>query len=1048
MIQSPDSADKSLLLDHARFVRALAHQLVRGVDAEDIEQDAWLATISHPPTRFGEERSWLATVTTNLASRLRRSHARRLGRESRSAVPEKTASTLDVVERSEAIRRVADAVCALRDPYRSAILLRYYESLPPREIAKRLDAPVETVRTWLRRALEQLRARLDESQPGGRAAWSFWLSPVAAGPLEPAAAISLRTVLGTLIMKTSLKVALAFALVATTIVVAFREEPAPSIGGAAAHLTVEAEPTAPQDATPEHGQRREPAVAGLTPRVEDALGDDAPSAVAVLRGRVLQDNGAPAVGAECWIYGNPRSLQAIAAYWGPIEWPTVSTKTDDLGRFRLDFDPPPPYRFTLQIAAPGFVTAIWSWPELEAGREHDLGDVRLERGGTLVGVVSDSSGAALTEDWSITARSFGDSAGALDRGGESELSRAARATESLGVRGVAGKGDFRVENVPGGDVDIYGTHGNGLFGRQVVSILPGQETRVSLIFAPARDTQVIKSIVRPIESAAPLPAHVRLIGPDGERTAEPYGFFGTYRFNAVPDEDHVVVIDDPRFAPARVEGVRPGSSSVIVHLVGNASIALRVIDGADDEPVLEYQATIRRLTREIQNAFVPDLFLLRGPDRPAPTGGIYSELVAGDYELCVHVEGRAERRIMIEDLAAGEVRPVTARFGSDATISGVVFQSDGATPAGDVLVRLYRPALEEDGPHSPFTEDTVGPRRPRSRILHDEMTTDEAGRFHFDRVPAGTFIPRAWINDDVSTVLDPLTLSDGDVVDGLRLVLPAASFLVGQIVAPAGASLEGMRLEVSLINARRLPATIDEEGRFRAGPLLEGAYVAHLLGGVVAILEGAGSFRETDGFERELGPFEIDGGRDTEVLYDLRDDFPGHLEVTVQLDGKPAANLIVVAARDGEGVATGGVTDAAGRVILPALPAGLYDIFAWPKHTKWTTTVPLRAKVIAGVSTRWSLDLSLVEGAFQCIDGESGEPLRNAGVFQIVRAPWIARTKPLTTDAEGFLRIQSPPGEIEISRSTEYLRDGAARGQILRWTSSGPAQAEVRLPPR
>jgi DNA-directed RNA polymerase specialized sigma24 family protein len=44
---------------------------------------------------------------------------------------------------------IGAAVLALRDPYRSAILLRFCEDVAPSAIAERLGIPVETVKTRL-----------------------------------------------------------------------------------------------------------------------------------------------------------------------------------------------------------------------------------------------------------------------------------------------------------------------------------------------------------------------------------------------------------------------------------------------------------------------------------------------------------------------------------------------------------------------------------------------------------------------------------------------------------------------------------------------------------------------------------------------------------------------------------------------------------------------------------------------------------------------------------------------------------------------------------
>src|SRR5262245_2004586 len=80
------------------------------------------------------------------------------------------------------LRRVVSSVLALEEPYRDVVLLRFFEDLPPREVARRLGVPTETVRTRTRRALDRLRERLDAEHGGDRAAWSAALAPVAALP--------------------------------------------------------------------------------------------------------------------------------------------------------------------------------------------------------------------------------------------------------------------------------------------------------------------------------------------------------------------------------------------------------------------------------------------------------------------------------------------------------------------------------------------------------------------------------------------------------------------------------------------------------------------------------------------------------------------------------------------------------------------------------------------------------------------------------------------------------------------------------------------------
>lgn len=199
------------LLEHREWVRGLARSLVFGsADADDLVQDAWVAALRSPP-RHGESlRGWLATTIRNLARNRRRDAFRRDRREDAAPPRGDVPSAADLVEQADRTARVARAVVALEEPYRTTVLLRYFEDLPPRRIAAAMDVPVATVKTRLARAHERLRARLDDDEEGDRRAWCLALLPLArrASPAAPVA-------IGAAIMATTgTKVAAAAAVIA------------------------------------------------------------------------------------------------------------------------------------------------------------------------------------------------------------------------------------------------------------------------------------------------------------------------------------------------------------------------------------------------------------------------------------------------------------------------------------------------------------------------------------------------------------------------------------------------------------------------------------------------------------------------------------------------------------------------------------------------------------------------------------------------------------------------------------------------------------------
>jgi len=173
-----NSGQPEALLKHAPFIRALARGLIQDLhSAEDVAQDTWLVALEQPPRSTASPRAWLAKVAQHLAGRQQYRAAQRRRRELRAAVPESVRSVAEIAARESVRRQVVDAVFRLHEPYRSAILLRFYDDLPPREIARRLEIPVETVKTRIQRGLKQLRAELDRTCSGGRNAWIQGLIP-------------------------------------------------------------------------------------------------------------------------------------------------------------------------------------------------------------------------------------------------------------------------------------------------------------------------------------------------------------------------------------------------------------------------------------------------------------------------------------------------------------------------------------------------------------------------------------------------------------------------------------------------------------------------------------------------------------------------------------------------------------------------------------------------------------------------------------------------------------------------------------------------------
>ena len=189
------------LLAQQDFVRALVRSLLRGGDGEDdVVQTTWLRALRRPPGDPAKGRPWLARIARNLVRDRARENRRRQQRERLAARSEPLPSAMDVLQREAERRRVVDAVLVLSEPYRTTVLMRYWEDLPPARIAERLGLPGATVRSRLRRGLDMLRQRLDDEY-GNRSAWVIALSPAAKSAGNTVAA----STIGALLMSTNLK---------------------------------------------------------------------------------------------------------------------------------------------------------------------------------------------------------------------------------------------------------------------------------------------------------------------------------------------------------------------------------------------------------------------------------------------------------------------------------------------------------------------------------------------------------------------------------------------------------------------------------------------------------------------------------------------------------------------------------------------------------------------------------------------------------------------------------------------------------------------------
>lgn len=160
--------------DHAAFAAlyeatkaklfGIALTLTRRRDlAEDVLQEAYVRVWRHA-ARFDPARAspitWMATIVRNLAiDALRGPNAQPTEDESELlALPSPAASALQDIEQAEDRRRAVALLNALDPMKRRLVIAAYLHGESREQLARRFGVPVNTVKTWLRRAILEMQA--------------------------------------------------------------------------------------------------------------------------------------------------------------------------------------------------------------------------------------------------------------------------------------------------------------------------------------------------------------------------------------------------------------------------------------------------------------------------------------------------------------------------------------------------------------------------------------------------------------------------------------------------------------------------------------------------------------------------------------------------------------------------------------------------------------------------------------------------------------------------------------------------------------------------
>ena len=131
-------------------------------DAQDAYQDTFMKYALADGTAFENEehrKAWLLRVAANVCKDALKAASRKNVSLEVGAIPEPEAN--DSASQPGSVHlEVIDAMRSLDDPPRTPLYLALIEEYPATEIAAMLDAPINTVYSWIARGKKQLREAL------------------------------------------------------------------------------------------------------------------------------------------------------------------------------------------------------------------------------------------------------------------------------------------------------------------------------------------------------------------------------------------------------------------------------------------------------------------------------------------------------------------------------------------------------------------------------------------------------------------------------------------------------------------------------------------------------------------------------------------------------------------------------------------------------------------------------------------------------------------------------------------------------------------------
>jgi RNA polymerase sigma factor (sigma-70 family) len=783
------------LLGEAGWLTRLARGLVADPAlAEDVAQETWIAALRAPPERRVPLRPWLARVARNFARQRLRADARR-GRRERERAVHDTGFALDAHElsaRLEGQRLLVEALATLREPYRSTVLLVYFEHKHRAEVARLAGVSESTVRWRLQHALEELRERLDVGAGGDRRAWLLVLAPLARSP-ERLVPLPVGPLPGVLAMSAFWKV-VSVGVTAIVLLLGFMwsgvlETPhvprAADTGLQPAPYAFEAlratpKALAPELETPADAGERTGAVASSSAAATEAWR---------IAARFVDPSGAVipgvALGLRNWAIG-AWDARAVSGADGRALL-VIGDPFDKNGDMRL------------LAACDGFATREFVLRDRTA-HSVDLGDVQLELGGALSGSVRDAHGAPVA----------GAFVGILQpRALEGDWERMRRMPFvhfDVARAKTDGSGRFELPGVAVGKHHVGATRADHLITRSApIEVRARQRTLgVELVLERVSDSDVIDGVVLSADGR-PLPFAPLYwcIGPRGSSGGWSADEHGQFRFVVQAGDrlDLDALNATEKSTLARVEQIAGGTRGLVLRLGSERPLLLSVRD-ARGTPLTSFRA-----------------WTAPG-DSEAGTSALHSgetvtlSLPAQEFTLVVEADGfRRWRSAVLAPESLDE--PLVAVLDSMPVLAGRVFSDAGPLPGAELSVwSVARYVL------------TIGGFR--SRVDYQPLasgTSAADGTFALTIRRRATIVVRCTHADYAPSESEPIDYDPERGLDGLALRMTRGGAIEGRVLVAPGASSAGKIVGFSRGDGAPFTLRADDTGFYRAERLMPGRWM-------------------------------------------------------------------------------------------------------------------------------------------------------------------------------------------------------------------------------